>query len=478
MGVALYRKYRSKSLAEIVGQEHITQTLDNALKHSAISHAYLFTGPRGVGKTSIARILAHEVNDLLYDETVTHMDIIEIDAASNRGIEEIRDLREKVHTAPSIAKYKVYIIDEVHMLTTPAFNALLKTLEEPPSHVIFVLATTESHKLPDTIVSRCMRFNFRPIDPEKVISHLKTISQAEDISISDEALQLIAQHGDGSFRDSISLLDQASNKTGNIELNDILNLLGMAPADVVRRVLRATLESSTSDLMGELSSIKEYGYHSAGFAKQLGLEVRQRLLNNKLSVEAGQAITLLRQLLKIPSAHDPEALLEITLIGLNLELQSAVSSKKPSAKSPAPKERTPSKTANLEPVELPVVIKKTEKTANGKTNLNQPETTDIWPQVLDTIKSRHNTLYGILRMARPTIDNNALTLKFSFAFHQKKINEPQSKRIISDIVEDIAGTRMSVLCLVAEPETSKQNQRTTGDLESITSIFGTAEVLE
>jgi DNA polymerase-3 subunit gamma/tau len=154
MGQALYRKYRSKTLSEVIGQEHITATLANALKTGKISHAYLFTGPRGVGKTSIARILAHEINQLPYTDDSMHLDIIEIDAASNRRIDEIRDLRDKVNIAPTSAKFKVYIIDEVHMLTKEAFNALLKTLEEPPKHVVFILATTEIHKLPETIISR------------------------------------------------------------------------------------------------------------------------------------------------------------------------------------------------------------------------------------------------------------------------------------------------------------------------------------
>src|SRR6185312_9176361 len=169
MGQALYRKYRSKSFDDVVGQDHITKTLKNALSSGRISHAYLFTGPRGVGKTSVARILAHEVNDLSYNDESVHLDIIEIDAASNRRIDEIRDLREKVNIAPAAAKYKVYIIDEVHMLTREAFNALLKTLEEPPAHVIFILATTEAHKLPETIISRTQRFEFKPIGARQMV---------------------------------------------------------------------------------------------------------------------------------------------------------------------------------------------------------------------------------------------------------------------------------------------------------------------
>ncbi|MEN9380090.1 MAG: hypothetical protein RJB15_1786, partial [Pseudomonadota bacterium] len=169
MGQALYRKYRSRSLDEIVGQDHVTSTLKQAIKQGRISHAYLLTGPRGVGKTSIARILAHEINELPYEDDSTHIDIIEIDAASNRRIDEIRELRDKVNIAPTSAKYKVYIIDEVHMLTKEAFNALLKTLEEPPAHVVFILATTDAHKLPETIVSRTQRFSFKPVDKPRVI---------------------------------------------------------------------------------------------------------------------------------------------------------------------------------------------------------------------------------------------------------------------------------------------------------------------
>src|SRR3954469_15580170 len=191
MEQALYRKYRPRGFDDAVGQPHITTTLKNAIKSGKISHAYLLTGPRGVGKTSVARILAHEVNGLPYDDESTHLDIIEIDAASNRRIDEIRDLRDKVYIAPTTGKYKVYIIDEVHMLTTEAFNALLKTLEEPPAHAVFILATTEAHKLPETIISRTQAFSFKPITTADISAHLAKIAAAEGINITPDALDII-----------------------------------------------------------------------------------------------------------------------------------------------------------------------------------------------------------------------------------------------------------------------------------------------
>ena len=179
MSRAFYRKYRSKSLSEVVGQSHITDILSRSLEKGTVAHAYLFTGPRGVGKTSIARILAHEINKLPYLEDEQHLDIIEIDAASNNGVEDIRDLRDRVQLAPVSAEKKVYIIDEVHMLSKAAFNALLKTLEEPPAHVVFILATTDADKLPATIVSRTQRFNFRSITTHEATKHLAWIAKEE-----------------------------------------------------------------------------------------------------------------------------------------------------------------------------------------------------------------------------------------------------------------------------------------------------------
>ena len=219
-----YRKYRPQTLDEIIGQEHIKNALKKAHESNRLSHAYLFAGPKGSGKTSTARILAKMINcevggpcnkcsTCLSITDGSNLDLIEIDAASNRGIDDIRELREKIKLAPTSSKKKVYIIDEVHMLTTEAFNALLKTLEEPPSHVLFILATTDPHKIPQTILSRVQRFDFQAAKEEEIIEYLKNVIKIEKLKISDEALNLIAKKSEGSFRDGLKILDQLSNST-------------------------------------------------------------------------------------------------------------------------------------------------------------------------------------------------------------------------------------------------------------------------
>ena len=256
MSVAFYRKYRSKKLSEIVGQDHITKILDLAIKNNKIAHAYLFSGPRGVGKTSIARILAYEIIKEPYNEKNTHPDIIEIDAASNNGVDNIRQLREQIQVAPFEAKYRIYIIDEVHMLSSSAFNALLKILEEPPAHAIFILATTEVHKLPATIISRTQHFVFHYIDKQDITRHLKYIAEQEKINITDDALEIIAERGGGSFRDSISLLDQISSEHAEQITTKTLELaLGITNATQIKKLLNAYIVQDVAEITNIIKTV-------------------------------------------------------------------------------------------------------------------------------------------------------------------------------------------------------------------------------
>ncbi|HEX4774906.1 MAG TPA: DNA polymerase III subunit gamma/tau [Candidatus Saccharimonadales bacterium] len=464
MGQALYRKYRPKSLQEVIGQEHITKTLEQALEQGRISHAYLFTGPRGVGKTSVARILAHDINGLPYEDDSQHIDIIEIDAASNRRIDEIRELRDKVYVAPTSAKYKVYIIDEVHMLTREAFNALLKTLEEPPAHVVFILATTDAHKLPETIVSRTQRFSFRPVETAKVADYLKQLAEAEKLTVSDEALRLLAAHGEGSFRDSISLLDQTGNHGGKVELDDVERLLGIPSAESLTGLLSAVSHGTAADLMQSLTLMYGQGYQASAIAKQLGQELRHQLSKNKPTLPAQAILALLSRLIEVPASHNPERALEIAL----LEVNPGLFTTKPEA----------------EPLEPEPVTKPTPSQSKpGDKSFNS----DLWPELLKALKQHHNTLYGVVRMAQPTFGDNELKLAFAFSFHQKRLNESSNRQKLVDIIYNLTGQSVKLECIVdksATPPKIKVEVEPAAfkppddDLSTISNIFGNAELLE
>ena len=257
---ALYRKYRPTTLSEVVGQEQVTKSLEASLGKGRISHAYLFIGPRGCGKTSVARIFAHEINHFKYEIEDFYPDILEIDAASNTGVDNIRELRERATIAPTEGKYKVYIIDEVHMLSKSAFNALLKTLEEPPAHVVFIMATTDAYKIPSTITSRSEIYEFQLASPDIMKKHLGEIAEKEGIKIEDGALDIIVQRGGGSFRDSISLLDQISTLSSDkISAELISKTLGLPEQSKIENLIEAYRSGSLSEISARLKDLLNSG---------------------------------------------------------------------------------------------------------------------------------------------------------------------------------------------------------------------------
>ncbi len=510
--VALYRKYRSKSFDDVVGQEHITVPLQRAVEQGRVSHGYLLVGPHGVGKTSVARIFAHAINNLPYESESNHIDIIEIDAASNRRIDEIRDLREKAYISPVQAQYKVYIIDEVHMLTKEAFNALLKTLEEPPAHVVFILATTELHKLPSTIISRTQRHTFKPVNQAHMVERLKRIADAEGISIDEPALDLIASHARGSLRDGVSLLDQvASLSLEIIGVEDVEAMLGLASTTQISALLEATLSGDISGTSESLRAILFAGAQPEIIASQLVQLLREHsaFLSNILLVDA---------LLGVAKSASPDVRLEIALLQHCLPVNGVgLSQTTDTTALPEPtvvvtepeipqthKEQTPHATPESSMREKQQIKPTSQRahsdqreekseqvaaSANNKPAKTTPHvgalTEDAWQKVIESVKSRNNAIASILRGAKVTFDDTACNVMVAFSFHKKKLEAAETLTMISDASMEAIGRELSLSVSVGKVQArAEQPSHDTApnqedDLaDKIIATFGGGEKLE
>lgn len=477
MSQALYRKYRSKSLADVVGQSHITDILTRALAAKRVAHAYLFTGPRGVGKTSIARILAHEINQLPYTDESTHLDIIEIDAASNNGVEDVRDLREKVQIAPVSADKKVYIIDEVHMLSKQAFNALLKTLEEPPAHVVFILATTDVDKLPATIISRTQRYAFRAISTADATSHLKHIAKEEKISISDEALTLIAERGDGSFRDSISLLDQLaslSDGKSEITVEQIELTLGLASSSSVETLLNAVEKHDISTIAKTLTETEASGVSPIILATQITRTLRERIIAKP------QLVQLLDAMLDVPKSSSPSMKLLSVLGAASLdhkprsaalsapvlevsatieELSEQATKARPSitpapTSAPAPASRPAAKPASPSASSTPkppkAAAKKPAVTDDSSAVVELEISPDAapkeisWQPLLNYTKEHYIALYSVISKCDYIVENDKFVIYAVNPFYKKKLDDPKYNTYLYNALKQTGGYDLEV----------------------------------
>lgn len=346
---ALYRKYRPKTFDDVYGQQIVVQTLKNVIKNNKLTHAYLFVGPRGTGKTSIAKIFAKTINCLHPEDGLScekcdicisnnsneNVDIIEMDAASNNGVDEIREIRNHITLLPTVSKYKIYIIDEVHMLTTGAFNALLKTLEEPPEHIIFILATTEPHKIPLTIMSRCQSFEFKPIPVATIKERLKYICAQENINIDDKSLNLIAEESNGGLRDAVSMLDQLNAYAdGNIKYEDVLLLNGRINDDEIEKFMTEMVNDDLNSVFTKIESWQEEGknfiYICEDFIRFLRNELIKFKLENNSNIVSligeNKTIEVIMILNKISNdmkiSKDKKVLFDVTIINITNILKS------------------------------------------------------------------------------------------------------------------------------------------------------------
>ena len=459
MSQALYRKYRSRSLDEVLGQDHVTNILRRALEQGKIAHAYLLTGPRGVGKTSVARILAHEINQLPYDEEASHLDIIEIDAASNNGVDDIRALREKAQVAPVSAPKKIYIIDEVHMLSKPAFNALLKTLEEPPAHVVFILATTDADKLPATILSRVQQFFFHPISVDVMARQLTAIAEKEGFAIEADAARLIAERSRGGFRDGISMLDQLSilaTPDQPLTTAMVTEYLGLSDAATLEELLDVYQSEDTARILSILQELEQSGISPTVVSHQLLSIARTRLRKNPELVE------LIQQLIEVDRHPHPD--LKLLTIFMKHHAQPAAPKKTVAQAATAtptvistPVKPTPSakkspKNQNVkstEPAQKTSESQDTKPAQPAKKSSTKPRKSDApleldWQKVIEQAKEKSVGLSSLLQKSQWAFDGDKLTIFAGSAFYKKKLDDAKNRPLLAEIITAEAGMELKV----------------------------------
>lgn len=496
---SLYRKWRSGSFDDLYGQDHVVRTLRNAVRQGRLGHAYLFTGPRGTGKTSTARILAKAVNCLnprdgnpcnecemcVAANEGRALDVIEIDAASNTSVENVRDLRERVAYAAGEGRWKVYIIDEVHRLSAAAFDAFLKTLEEPPPHVIFVFASTEPHKVPATIMSRCQRFDFRRISPEVAQSRLREVADAELLAVDDAALQIIAQNAAGSMRDALGLLDQVASYTqGEIGETDVRAALGLADPELVARLTDALIDGALGTGLGALGDFVDKGGDPGQLARQFVDYWRALLLcssgvSRNVEVDPALATQLSSHAQRLPSTHITAVLQAITRqevsakfsvpaelpfeigyaeahailrrsapVAAPVPQRSEPPSAPPALQAPAAEEHR-----TEQPVSPPAAA---AAEAPEQVLAVQGPPSDVeqaWHAVVAGMRSRSPSLQAVLRSGHLlNVQDGEITVGFLHTFHRDQFADVRKRRILEEVVGEVMGASYRVTCVRTSKE--------------------------
>ncbi len=484
MTQALYRKWRPLAWDEVVSQEHVIQTLKNAVTGERVAHAYLFSGPRGTGKTTAARLLAKAVNCLAEDKSkrpcneCAHcvavnenrfMDLIEIDAASNTSVEDVRDLRDKINFAPSQGRYKVYIIDEVHMLSTAAFNALLKTLEEPPPHAIFILATTENHKIPATVLSRCQRHEFRRFPLGEIVRRLEDICKTENIPADPDALTLIARQSSGGMRDAISLLDQLASTGGKITLETAQTVLGTATNQSVIGLVQAVVEKEPGQGLNEIHRALDGGADARALARQVveylrnlmliqmgngdqvetTADARAQMMAHSKALSTAEVLRMMRAF--NAAASDPRG---SWAPSLGIELAFAEMLELPAQAEVVSAPRAASKTASAPAAQAessrsaPPVSQNPVKTTESKAVGSQiafEAVVKAWKQASHIVKTKDTNVAALLNSGKPLeIRDGILLVAFASDILQEKFNRPESLDLTRQALREALGADLPV----------------------------------